>query len=88
MARTSGNVAFAGASIAENTSYVNGLNLTNFRTGVGFSKVPFEFYETMQVKTGGYSVKYGRSTGGGHGPIRRRPVVEAAFADTWGAAWP
>ena len=59
-----GNVAFAGASIAENTSFINGLNTTNFRTGVGFSQVPFEFYETLQVKTGGYSAKYGRSLGG------------------------
>ncbi|MGB5581900.1 MAG: TonB-dependent receptor [Woeseia sp.] len=60
----SGNVAFAGSSIAENTSFINGLNTTNFRTGVGFSQVPFEFYDTLQVKTGGYSAKYGRSTGG------------------------
>ena len=59
-----GNVSFAGASIAENTSYINGLNLTNFRTGVGFSEVPFEFYDTLQVKTGGYSAKFGRSLGG------------------------
>jgi outer membrane receptor protein involved in Fe transport len=59
-----GNVAFAGASIAENTSFINGLNTTNFRTGVGFSQVPFEFYETIQIKTGGYSAKYGRSLGG------------------------
>jgi hypothetical protein len=61
---TNGNVAFAGASIAENTSFINGLNTTNFRTGVGFSQVPFEFYETLQIKTGGYSAKYGRSLGG------------------------
>ncbi len=61
---SSGNVAFAGSSIAENTSYINGLNTTNFRTGVGFSKVPFEFYDTLQIKTGGYSAKYGRSLGG------------------------
>ncbi|MGB5164679.1 MAG: TonB-dependent receptor [Woeseiaceae bacterium] len=60
----SGNVSFAGASIAENTSFINGLNTTNFRTGVGFSQVPFEFYETLQIKTGGYSAKYGRSLGG------------------------
>jgi hypothetical protein len=59
-----GNVAFAGSSIAENTSFINGLNTTNFRTGVGFSQVPFEFYDTLQIKTGGYSAKYGRSTGG------------------------
>ena len=59
-----GVVSFAGASIAENTSFINGLNTTNFRTGVGFSTVPFEFYETIQIKTGGYSAKYGRSLGG------------------------
>ncbi len=56
--------SFGGASIAENTSFINGLNTTNFRTGVGFSQVPFEFYDTIQVKTGGYSAKFGRSTGG------------------------
>lgn len=60
-----GNLAsFGGASVAENTSFINGLNTTNFRTGVGFSEVPFEFYDTIQVKTGGYSAKYGRSLGG------------------------
>lgn len=56
--------SFGGSSVAENTSFINGLNTTNFRTGVGFSEVPFEFYDTLQIKTGGYSAKYGRSTGG------------------------
>ena len=56
--------SFSGASVAENTSFINGLNTTNFRNGLGFSIVPFEFYDTIQVKTGGYSAKYGRSTGG------------------------
>ncbi|MBN8430212.1 TonB-dependent receptor [Microbulbifer salipaludis] len=58
------NTSFSGASVAENVSYVNGLNTTNFRNGLGFSEVPFEFYENIQVKTGGYSAKFGRSTGG------------------------
>ncbi|WP_160152458.1 TonB-dependent receptor [Microbulbifer sp. ALW1] len=58
------NASFAGASVAENVSYVNGLNTTNFRNGLGFSEVPFEFYDSIQVKTGGYSAKFGRSTGG------------------------
>ncbi len=56
--------SFSGSSVAENTSFINGLNTTNFRNGLGFSIVPFEFYDTIQVKTGGYSAKYGRSTGG------------------------
>lgn len=60
-----GNFAsFGGASAAENTMYINGLNVTNFRNGLGFSEVPYEFYDQFQVKTGGYSVEFGRSTGG------------------------
>ena len=60
-----GNLAsFGGSSVAENAVYINGLNVTNFRTGTGFSNVPFEFYEQFEVKTGGYSAEFGRSTGG------------------------
>ncbi|GAB2887836.1 TonB-dependent receptor domain-containing protein [Microbulbifer echini] len=59
-----GGTSFAGSSIAENVSYINGLNTTNFRNGLGYSTVPFEFYDNIQVKTGGYSAKFGRSTGG------------------------
>ena len=50
--------------MAENQIYINGLNVTNFRNGLGFSNVPYEFYEQFQVKTGGYSAEFGRSTGG------------------------
>jgi hypothetical protein len=56
--------AIGGASVAENAYYVNGLNLTNFRTGVGSSNPPFEMLETFEVKTGGYSAEFGRITGG------------------------
>ncbi len=60
-----GNLAsFGGSSVAENAYYVNGFNLTNFRTGLGGSTVPFEFYDQFEVKTGGYSAEFGRSTGG------------------------
>jgi len=45
------NVSFAGASVAENTTYVDGLNITNFRNGLGFSEVPFEAYEMFEVKS-------------------------------------
>lgn len=67
---TKGDSAFGdlpsigGASVAENAYYVNGLNLTNFRTGVGSSEPPFEMYESFEVKTGGYSAEFGRVTGG------------------------
>jgi hypothetical protein len=57
-------ISFGGASIAENVFYVNGMNVTNFRNGLGGSTVPFEFFQEFQVKTGGYGAEFGRSTGG------------------------
>lgn len=60
-----GNLAsFGGASVAENAYFVNGMNITNFRNGLGGATVPFEFYKEFEVKTGGYSAEFGRSTGG------------------------
>lgn len=56
--------SFAGASVAENAYYINGMNVTNFRNGLGGSTVPFEFYKEFQVKTGGYGAEFGRSLGG------------------------
>lgn len=62
--RFDGAVSFGGASAAENSTYINGLNVTNFRNGLGFSTVPYSFYKEFQVKTGGYSAEFGRATGG------------------------
>lgn len=59
-----GGVSFGGSSIAENTVYINGLNVTDFYRRIGFSEVPYAFYKEFQVKTGGYSVEFGRTTGG------------------------
>lgn len=59
-----GGVSFGGSSVAENSVYINGLNVTDFYNRVGFSSVPFSFYEEFQIKTGGYSVEFGRTTGG------------------------
>lgn len=62
---TFGNFAsFGGSSVAENRCYINGLNVTNFRNGLGCNTVPFEFYQQFQVKTGGFSAKFGGVTGG------------------------
>jgi len=58
------NASFGGSSIGENTYYVNGINVTNFRNGLGGSELPFEMYESFEIKTGGYSAEFGRSTGG------------------------
>lgn len=59
-----GGVSIAGSSVAENVYYINGMNITNFRTFVGGTTVPFEFYDQVQVKTGGYQAEFGRNTGG------------------------
>ena len=60
-----GDVAsFGGGSVAENAYYINGLNVTNPDTYVGGADVPFDFYKTIEVKTGGYAAEYGRATGG------------------------
>lgn len=60
-----GNLAsFGGSSVGENAYFINGMDVTNFRNGLGGSTVPFEFYKEFQVKTGGYGVEFGRSTGG------------------------
>ena len=59
-----GGISFGGSSVAENTVYVNGLNVTDFYNRIGFSSVPYSFYQEFQVKTGGYSVEFGRTTGG------------------------
>ena len=60
-----GNLAsINGSSVAENVYYVNGLNITNFRTFLGSNSVPFEFYDTVEVKNGGYNAEFGRNTGG------------------------
>ena len=56
--------SFGGASVGENAYFINGMDVTNFRNGLGGSTVPFEFYKEFQVKTGGYGVEFGRSTGG------------------------
>lgn len=56
--------SIAGSSVAENAFYINGLNITNFDNYIGGSTVPYDFYKSVEVMTGGYSAEYGRSTGG------------------------
>jgi outer membrane receptor protein involved in Fe transport len=61
---TFGGLTFGGSSVAENAVYINGLNVTDSYRRQGFSSVPFGFYQEFQVKTGGYSAEFGRTTGG------------------------
>ncbi|WP_428969541.1 carboxypeptidase regulatory-like domain-containing protein [Sphingomonas sp. Xoc002] len=55
--------AVAGSSVSENAFFINGLNITNQRTGLGSAGVPFEFYNTVETKIGSISAEYGRFTG-------------------------
>ena len=57
-------VSVAGTSAAESVYYINGLNVTDQRSLLGYSDLPYEAIKTIDVKTGGYSAEYGRGTGG------------------------
>lgn len=53
-----------GASGTENNYVVDGINTTNAEFGVQGKKIPVEFIQEFQLKTGGYEAEYGKSTGG------------------------
>ena len=74
-----GGVSFGGSSIAENTVYINGLNVTDFYNRIGNSNVPYAFYKEFQVKTGGYSVEFGRTTGGVINAVTRSGTNEFQY---------
>lgn len=88
-----GGISFGGSSVAENSVFINGLNVTDFYRRQSFSTAPFAFYDQFQVKTGGYSVEFGRSTGGVINAVTRsgsnefRGGVEITFEpEAWKAA--
>ena len=56
--------SIGGSSVAENAYYINGLNITNPDTYVGSARVPFYFYQNVDVQTSGYPAEFGRATGG------------------------
>lgn len=55
-----------GASGAENTFIVDGLEVTNFRTGQlrNVQNIPDAFVSEVQVKTSGFNAEFGGATGG------------------------
>jgi outer membrane receptor for ferrienterochelin and colicin len=84
-----GGISFGGSSVAENTVYINGLNVTDFYNRVGSSSVPYAFYKEFQVKTGGYSVEFGRTTGGVINAVTRSGTNELEFGTeiVWEPSW-
>ena len=59
-----GASSFGGASSAENGYYLNGLNVTNIRTGLGSIALPWEAISQTQVQTGGVTPEFGGAMGG------------------------
>lgn len=72
--------SFGGSSVAENSCYINGMDVTNTSQGLGCGTVPFEFYKEFQVKTGGYSPQFGRATGGVINAVTKSGTNEWEFA--------
>ncbi|MGA9658848.1 MAG: carboxypeptidase regulatory-like domain-containing protein, partial [Asticcacaulis sp.] len=72
--------SFGGSSVAENAYYIDGLNITNPDTYVGSARVPFDFYKTIEVKTGGYAAEFGRATGGVVNATTKSGTNEFMFA--------
>ena len=52
-----GFASFGGASVGENAYFINGMNVTNFRNGLGGSTVPFEFFDQFQIKSLPFRIK-------------------------------
>ena len=59
-----GASSFGGSSSAENAYYLNGLNITNIKTGLGSLSLPWEAISQTQIKTGGVSPEFGGALGG------------------------
>lgn len=90
-----GNVAvFTGSSASENAYYINGFPVTQSLTQFGYTELPYNSIDSIQVSTGSYGVEYGRATGGvvsiitsggsnewkAGGQVRYRPSSMAAGA--------
>lgn len=75
--------SFGGASVAENSYYVNGFNVTNLYNNLSFSEVPFQAIQQLDVQTGGYGAQYGFSTGGVTSVITKRGTNEWKGGASW-----
>ncbi len=77
--------SFGGSASSENAYYINGYAVTNPLTAIGFSTLPFDAIDEMQVLTGGYGAEFGRSTGGVINITTKRGTNEwkGAVVGTW-----
>jgi outer membrane receptor protein involved in Fe transport len=66
---TTGNTEFGGASVggsssAENGYYLNGINITEIKTGIGSIAMPWEAIAQTEIKSGGIDPEFGGALGG------------------------
>lgn len=61
-----GGFSVDGASSSENVFYIDGQEVTNFRTGTlnGNNAIPIQFVQEVQVKSSGFQAEFGGATGG------------------------
>ncbi|MCJ8274414.1 MAG: TonB-dependent receptor, partial [Psychrosphaera sp.] len=59
-----GSPNIGGSSSAENGYYLNGINITNIRTGLGVVDIPFAAVAQTEVQSGGVSSEFGNALGG------------------------
>ena len=72
-------VSFGGASSGENSYYINGFNVSDFRNFLGGATIPFEFYDQFELRTGGYSAEFGRALGGVVNAVSKRGTNKFEF---------
>lgn len=59
-----GAPSIGGSSSAENGYYLNGLNVTSVKTGLGSISLPWEAISQTEVMTGGINPEFGNALGG------------------------
>lgn len=83
----SGQFQIDGASGSENSFMLDGLETSNFRTGVlnTNNNLPFELIEDIQIKTSGFNAEFGGATGGVISVVTRSGTN--AFRGNLGMQW-
>ncbi|UKE42401.1 TonB-dependent receptor [Xanthomonas translucens pv. secalis] len=78
-------VSFGGSGVTENAYYINGFNVSNPLSNLGGVSLPYGAIDQQETYTGGYSAKYGRSTGGVINQVGKRGTNEwhFGFQTTW-----
>jgi outer membrane receptor protein involved in Fe transport len=78
-------VSFGGSSVSENAYYINGYNSSNPLNNLGGLSLPYGAIDQQETYTGGYSAKYGRSTGGVINQVGKRGTNDWHFGlqTTW-----